>query len=187
MLIDNKTKIGLYDVGDPTKTGIWGWRKRKGLEALKTRQRFTKNMYTPDGLSDEEKLDPETIHTFLDPHQTIENATEFEANPRAGELNRWMQRAFFRRTSKLGIDFATRSMGAKIHFNVDAATDGTDIKPGGLITANSQEDKLKNNRPITISEFRRVLKRARQRPEDFNLYSEKNLESARSLPQSTNP
>lgn len=35
-------------------------------------------------------------------------------------LNRWLQNAFWRRTSKLGIDFATSDIGlnARVHFNL---------------------------------------------------------------------
>ncbi len=137
LLVENKEKIGLWDLGD----------KEKGIERIKSKRRFEKNLNKDDFkyLKDfpdleEENLIKSRLHDLLS-HGTNEKEAEesFEKNtklPRRykewieGVILFWIKRAFFRRTSKLGIDFATSKsrLNARIHFNLTSSTkkeDGT--------------------------------------------------------------
>ena len=91
-------------------------------------------------------------------------------------LNKWVYRAFFRRTSKLGQDFTIKVLNARVHFNTVADPNyqpllGPQWVDGGLeqMATTGQNDK---NRSITVSELRHMRKLAAQFPGRFNVYGE---------------
>ena len=90
------------------------------------------------------------------------------------DLGKWIQTAFFRRTSKLGIDFIIKR-GHKIHFNMAAdpdfvadAGEHANVRAGGLQTV--LEQKREYARPITASELNYAQRHAP--PGQLNYFSE---------------
>jgi hypothetical protein len=104
--------------------------------------------------------------------------TQYDAmsGPKQTALNKWVYRAFFRRTSKLGQDFTIKVQNATVHFNTVADPNyqpllGPQWQDNGLRTMSKtgQNDK---NRSITVSELRHMKKLAKQYPNQFNVYGE---------------
>lgn len=166
----NSRKIGLYDLGNQTKT-ILG--TRKGKEKIKKKHRLTKNV-------DEDKaddLDAKRINKWLAPGKTYEEARD-QVNDWYGDaatgsmcmaLNQWIYKAFFRRTSKLGIDFIAGDRGARVHFNTATSMnylglteEERRVHRDGVGRKSRRRRSQHNNRSITVSEYRHAKKRMRK-------------------------
>jgi hypothetical protein len=182
-LVANQNSIGLYDYGDRTKTGTFGFRKRAGVKRLGQKSRFTKNMWANTAAN----ITPKDINRWLSPARDSTQAVNDIGNlPQAkvDALHEWIQKAFFRRTSKLGIDFVTNDMNSTIHFNQAGAVDYSSIDPmmqmplhGGLEFSSNYDRQQANvaNRSITISELRHAKKqiaRGNINPNKINFYDE---------------
>jgi hypothetical protein len=103
---------------------------------------------------------------WLAPDNTHANAQR-EANDMTAkdkqDLAKWVRTAFWRRTSKLGIDFTT-GRGHTIHFNTAAdktwdPSSGTmpNMRPGELATIKDVVGRM-----ITTSEYRHATKQIRR-------------------------
>ncbi|MBO1348852.1 MAG: hypothetical protein EBE86_016365 [Hormoscilla sp. GUM202] len=136
---------------------------------IKSKNRFKKNLGDPkDGHA--KNIKPQEINSFLRPNKTFDEALdELQKMPqkKRDALNEWVYKTFFRRTSKLGIDFAIHTLSARIHFNTAASIDPNsgkaemrEVRIGGLNQA-SLRDQSKN-RSITISELRHIQKGLRK-------------------------
>lgn len=158
----NKEKIGLEDFGEPGR----------GVQKLESKNYLTKNL--PPNLVG--KISAAELSHFLAPNQNDQSIlTEFMQLPQEKQaaINTWISNEFFRRTSKLGMDFAVNTLKTKIHFNTagakDFASDKT-IVPGGLIESAKLHHEV--DRPITISEWRHLQKMGEALREDVNIYDE---------------
>ena len=182
-LVRDKYNIGLWDLGNTNREKKNG--KAEGLTRIKSKKRLAKNMpeNEPNTLStkkdklktflalDKSKsVSAEEVYTMLsfgiDDKAAMDYYTTLEPEKQTA-LNRWIQNAFWRRTSKLGIDFATSIQGldAYVHFNLTSGVkqDGAwQAKLWGILD-DIAEDKGK--RKITESEFRYILRQIKKNPE----------------------
>ena len=179
LLVARKNSICLYDIGNKKKSGPLGWfGKTAGEKKLGKSNRISKNV------RDAGNLTASLINSFLAPNLTETQAQKAFAklsSKKQTALSEWTYKAFFRRTSKLGIEFATMApdeggMGATVHFNTAGnptfETGGTD-QPDGVITMSNTDTG--KNRNITISEYRHVqklIKAGKLDPTKINFYSE---------------
>jgi hypothetical protein len=179
----HKTTVGLVDLGQ--KGGLFGKAK------IDQKNRFKKNRaFSQADQAKGDQLTSEEIRQFLGLPTVTDAQTVYTAmSPKKqAALNAWVYRALFRRTSKLGQDFAVKELGATIHFNVASdpnykpprlrPTDSGNIpKPNwderGVITQGGQ--KINKNRPITVSEYRHMKKLQKEHPSKFNVYGENPL------------
>lgn len=165
-LAANRLNIGLYDLGDRNGTGLLNTGRNLGRVKLESKDRFKKNMGDPI-TNHSNNITTKQIHNFLNPQKTLNDAiNEFMAMPVACQaaLNQWIYMAFFRRTSKLGIDFVVNNLHSTVHFNTSGAVDHTSadhqtnrLRVRGL-NQNEQVINQDENRSITISELRHVRK-----------------------------
>lgn len=178
ILVENRENIGLEDFGNQEECSeIPG--EIKGALKISSKNRLTKNL----PLDLQGKITSKEINHFLRPDQTLQSAqAEFEllSEEQQEALVTWIYLAFFRRTSKLGIDFAVNKLGANIHFNIAGAIDHKSTDPnqskitaGGLVLNAALEHKI--DRAITVSELRHVDKAIQQGtilPSSVNKYNE---------------
>ena len=168
-LAKNKRSIGLYDLGDLSKkTKFLGLRKTtKGLEKIEKKNRFKKNLEKEN----QGKIKAKKINSWLGESNNDEKAmksiNEKKIKPKQTKaLGEFIHKQFFRRTSKLGIDFVTDDLDAKVHFNTagKANSNSTITNKGLLDIVNSDRysEEQRNNRSITVSELRHIKKRERQ-------------------------
>lgn len=180
----HRYRIGLYDLGAPH-------RARHDYNAAEQRRRgrlgpdrFKKNFtdYQQWWASDVRAL-PEIGRTsvleWFSADRTYANAQQdlTNLNPQVkSDLAKWVRTAFWRRTSKLGIDF-TVARGHKIHFNT--AADARWNPAQGGMPSMRRGDLAKINtlygRMITTSEYRHVTKRIKSgaiAPGNVNFYDE---------------
>ncbi|MEM7537812.1 MAG: hypothetical protein AAF639_36920 [Chloroflexota bacterium] len=158
-LVRHKDKIGLYDFGARTYRSMF--HKYDGVYKILAKDRLTKNRGTNYEHVD---ITANNINAFLSSaHDSYDSAMASIRSlneDQQGALSEWIYKAFFRRTSKLGIDFAINDLGATVHFNtagmVNPLTDFKNIA-GGLRRNNETVDQS-SNRPITISEYRHIQK-----------------------------
>ena len=160
-LVREKEKIGLYDFGDASRppTPLYKPKAEKqGVSRIKEKKRLAKNV-------DEGKVD---LITAKDIHKILSCGTDGDlAHKLTKELPfnqqaavcKWIENAFFRRTSKLGIDFATSTKGldSRIHFNLAGGTkqdDGSWVNQHFGISYDTWMDT--GQRKITESELREV-------------------------------
>lgn len=152
-----KEWIGLYDLGGSgaaARGRMGGTRFGKNLKDLAHAQGTA--------------LTPGMISRWLRKSRTAATADAdlvriFDAN-QIVDLNKWVYSAFFRRTSKLGIDFTT-SRGHTVHFNVSGAPKWDPSQPlskmkmkkGGLKKINADYGRL-----ITSSEYRHAKKKIKE-------------------------
>ena len=172
MLVDNRQNIGLYDLGSSVRpvvgTGLFGrptYGEEEGISRIKDKGRFEKNG------GDSETITPKDINEMLSFGEDIDAATaHWAALPPAKQtaLSEWIQNAFWRRTSKLGIDFATSPDGlnAEVHFNLAG---GEQTSPGqwqavGWGVLNDIAADM-GKRKITESEWRHVKKIVKANPD----------------------
>ena len=164
--------IGLEDLGD--KGGFL--RKAK----IERGGRFKKNRAESQASQPKaDQLTPDDTRKFLSSANTkVDAQTAYDAMsaPKQTALNKWIYRAFFRRTSKLGQDFTIHILDAKVHFNTVADPDyvpmqNVNWQDGGLeqMEKTGKNDK---NRAITISELRHMKKLAKANPTKVNMYGE---------------
>jgi hypothetical protein len=180
LLVARKDSIGLYDIGNRKKSGPLGWfGKTYGEKKLGKSNRITKNV------RDGKLLSAALINKFFDASLTLDQAqTAFSKlnQKQRLALSEWAYKGFFRRTSKLGIEFATMDqdkggLGAMIHFNTAGnptfESGGTENKPDGVKTMSDTDDG--KNRNITVSEYRhaqKLIKAGKLDPSKINFYSE---------------
>ena len=160
-LVQHERDIGLYDLGEA-----------EGLTRIKSKRRFEKNITENEAYADWAKtFSEEEVHEMLSFGTDIKAAEKYYNNLDADKqigLNLWIRNAFFRRTSKLGIDFATSNKGlnARVHFNL---TSGIQQENG------SRKPKLwgilddiakdRGTRKITESEWRYAKKMMEKDPQ----------------------
>jgi Domain of unknown function (DUF4157) len=184
MLAQNRQSIGLEDLGDTARsTGFFGSSTPKGLKKITSKGRFTKN--TTKALS--AALTPAEIHQWLAPNGTSVGARAAYDDPNLEEqkklaIDDWIYKAFFRRTSKLGIDFVTQRLNARVHFNTASEINyqgfsrPDNLRADGVIK--ETKNATKENRAITLSEYKHVKKRMKKRgagrirKDQVNFYSE---------------
>ena len=173
-LEDQKYNIGLFDMGDKRRDSIGWFGKGEyyGLKRIKEKRRFGKNMARE---GDEKKFTPEDIFKMLsfglDKDAMMEAYNQLHPDKRQA-MNRWVMMAFWRRTSKLGIELAISPLGlnSRVHFNL---TSGKQIAPykfdpvmDGIIADIQKEDiEGKGRRKITESEYRYVTRLLQKRPD----------------------
>ena len=187
-LVENKQSIGLYDLGDRSKkTKFLGLHKTtKGLKKIEEKNRFNKNLEERN----QKNIKAENINLWLRESNNVEEASRLASNMDSNQekaLSQFIQKEFFRRTSKLGIDFVTDDLDAKVHFNTAGKVNSNDAnapvaEKGLLKTVGSRRHyrKQKNNRAITVSELRHIKKRERQDnnfKNKINYYAESNRRS----------
>lgn len=172
LLVKHKQNIGLYDLGNSTRPVIgrtlFGRDKlgeAAGVTKIKEKRRFEKNM----GEEDSGKFSESDVHKMLSFGSDFDSAHAYylslEKNKQT-PIGRWIQMAFWRRTSKLGIDFATSVEGldANVHFNLSSSESYQDemgnTKYGELRLWGILDDIAadKGTRKITESEWRHVKK-----------------------------
>jgi hypothetical protein len=170
-LRERRAHIGLEDLG--AKTLI-------GPNKINRGGRFKKNRAESQAhLPKADQLTPEEIRRFLAAANTktdAQNLYNAMSAPKQTALNKWIYRAFFRRTSKLGQEFAIVKLGARVHFNTVADPNyqpllGPQWLDHGLRQMSKTGDNDKN-RSITVSEYRKMKKLAKQYPASFNVYGE---------------
>ena len=182
-LAGNRQRIGLEDFGNRTKVGKLGFRQRAGRKKIESKNRFTKNLGDP-AAGRANNTTPAQINQFLQPGHNFNTAfTAFTGMTSAQRdaVNQFVYKAFFRRTSKLGVDFAIADLHSNVNFNTAAAVDhtSTDLqvarnRPKGLIMTNQMIDQSEN-RAITVSELRYIRKGIANgtiNPANINFYDE---------------
>ncbi|QDO89576.1 hypothetical protein FNH13_15575 [Ornithinimicrobium ciconiae] len=149
-----KDWIGLYDLGGEGPDAMDRMRGTRFGKNLKDAEHAKSTPLTPSRISGwlRGKRKAATADADLKTMFTTEQIPD---------LNKWIYSAFFRRTSKLGIDF-TASRGHTIHFNVSGAPKWDPSKP--LSEMKMKKGGLKNiysdyGRLITSSEYRHIKKR----------------------------
>jgi hypothetical protein len=159
--------VGLYDLGGAAvKTG--------------DKHRFTKNLKSQAHAAST-TLTADTISSWLDPDRThAEASQEIDTTFTAAEIQdigKWIYSAFFRRTSKLGIDFVV-GRGDIIHMNLAADPDWvpgkTDsvMQERGLEEIQDRDPTQAYGRSITSSEYRHAQKVKANAADKINFYSE---------------
>jgi hypothetical protein len=184
-LVREKHNIGLWDLGNtkPEKgkgfIGQFFDGEAEGLTKIKSKRRFEKNMDEKDS----GKFNEEDVHKMLSFGLDTKSAQDYfyslDSNIQVA-VSTWIMNAFFRRTSKLGIDFATSEIGlnARIHFNLTSGEKigtGWQAKLWGIL-----DDVAKDSgkRKITESEWRyveRLMEKDPERLEKILIYSERKL------------
>ncbi|KAF3889243.1 MULTISPECIES: hypothetical protein [Nostocales] len=180
-LAQNASTIGLYDFGDKTSEGIFGFREAQGLKKIKSKNRFTKNLKNSERSDQAVHLHPKDIHAWLAPERTFSQAINLftkMSEEQKNALRQWIYKAFFRRTSKLGIDFVTQDLNARVNFNTASAINPHSDDPflntprrHGLRFNDINMDQSKD-RSITISEYRHIMKHIGNDPAKVNFYNE---------------
>jgi len=183
MLVAQKEQIGLYDYGDPRGGGIKKLLKGLGTKIkLGTGNSFSKNKYD----AKDTELTPSHISSFLST-DSYENGKEALKNvPKKdrevfalSKIGGWIYLAFFRRTSKLGLEFATSAQGlnAKVRFNTAGQKsygDRDTYSPTALKDI-AEKSPGSTKRQITVSEYRhlkRLMKAGKIKPEQIIEYAE---------------
>lgn len=179
----HKTTVGLVDLGQ--KGGLFSKAK------IDQKNRFKKNRaFSQANQAKNDQLTSKEIRQFLGLPTVADAQKVYNAmsSNKQDALNAWIYRALFRRTSKLGQDFAVKELGAMVHFNVasdpnykpprfKSTNSGSMPKPNwnekGVIVQGGQ--KINKNRPITVSEYRHMKKLQKDYPNQFNVYGEKPL------------
>ena len=173
----NREYVGLYDLGDDQAGGV----ARVGAK-----HRFTKNLLN-ETWATTTTLTPEKIGRWLRSNRTYAQAnTRFEivfpSDDERTHIAKWMYSAFFRRTSKLGINF-TVGRGHVIHLNVagDPTFDPSNptipnMLERGLEALQAMDPDQEYGRAITSSEYRHakwLVDQGRTGPGRVNFYSER--------------
>jgi hypothetical protein len=159
-LRNHRNLIGLKDLGETQRTSWWHFFRPQGMQKLKEKNRYTKNL-SSEGAKD--TLSIEQIHAWLAqpdmPLTTARARLNILPNQEKDELNQWIRNEFFRRTSKLGIDFIL-GLGSRIHFNLAASMDSARLpnEADGIRKLNRMSGKTKYKRNITVSEYRHAMK-----------------------------
>lgn len=178
MLENNTFRIGLYDLGAPqqSRTDYAAAEKRRkkklGLTKFSSNTRVKKN-FTDRTMYQNTTITGDVILDWLAADRTYAQAQTDVSNfntTEKTELAKWVRTAFWRRTSKLGIDF-TIGRGHKIHFNTAADKTWSPTK-GVLPTMKAGDLKkinTKHGRMITTSEYRHVKKGIKKGTLDPNL------------------
>lgn len=182
MLVANKEKIGLEDFGAQQQGGffgLFGFGTTQGAAKIMDKNHLTKNL--PEDLQG--SFTAQELNSFLKLDQTEQSAEkEMERlDPDKGyAIGKWIQTQFFRRTSKLGIDFAVNKLGGQIHFNTAGAIDHTSddldksrVTAGGVAKSAKLDQKI--GRSITVSELKHIDKAIREgkiSPSSVNKYDE---------------
>lgn len=158
--------VGLYDLGEAAKA--------------QAKHRFTKNLKS-DAHAASTTLTAARISSWLDPDRTYADASrDIDATFTATEiqdLGKWIYSAFFRRTSKLGIDFVV-GRGHVIHMNLAADPDWVPgkndsvMQEKGLEEIQVRDPTQAYGRSITSSEYRHAQKVKATAPDKINFYSE---------------
>jgi hypothetical protein len=158
--------VGLYDLGVAAK--------------VQAKHRFTKNLKS-QAHAVSTTLTADAIGRWLDPDVTYaEAARDIDARFTPGEIQdigKWIYSAFFRRTSKLGIDFVVER-GDIIHLNLAADPDWvpgkTDsaMQERGLEEIQHRDPTQAYGRSITSSEYRHAQKVKLKAADKINFYSE---------------
>jgi hypothetical protein len=168
--------IGLKDLGVSA-----GW---FGTDKIKKKDRFTKNRKEPQTtLPKSQRLTAGDVRRFLASNSKASATVRYNAMSAANQtaLNDWVYRAFFRRTSKLGQMFALNVLDAKIHFNTRADPDYDPILRVSPVGGRGMMDygieamsagAVDQNRSITVSEYRHILKLMNVNPGRVNIYGE---------------
>jgi Domain of unknown function (DUF4157) len=177
-LVREKRNIGLWDLGNTERPvigrNIFGQTKKGkagGLAKIENKRRFEKNMHEDD----EGSFSETDVHKMLSFGTDIAAAQAYYGSLGTGQegdakkqgINRWIQNAFWRRTSKLGIDFATSDIGlnARVHFNMTSGAkqeDGSWTAQLWGILDDIAADQ--GTRKITESEWRYVQRMMKQNP-----------------------
>jgi len=171
--------IGLEDLGAGAATPKLAKAK---LKRFKSKKRYEKNFISKARYKARQPLlTPAFIHRWLAAGRTHADAELDKTNlPMSGtersELARWISKAFWRRTSKLGIDF-TLGRGHRIHLNTAADPKFNFDKPKAMKLKAGKLKKMKETygRMITTSEYRHIkkgLKNGSIDPTKVNLYDE---------------
>lgn len=152
-LKNHKDWVGLYDLGGGGPSAMGRMRGTRFGKNLRDAAHAANTTLTPGHISDwlRSKRTAATVDADL--------AKMFSAS-QIRDLNKWVYSAFFRRTSKLGIDF-TVSRGHMIHFNRSGAPgwdpsqpiEDMKMKRGGLKKVHADFGRL-----ITSSEYRHAKK-----------------------------
>jgi hypothetical protein len=153
-----------------------------GVSKINSKNRLTKNLDKKNiGHFDAHQLNAFlSLQSYAEAKHMVAMMREMDPS-RWTALNQWVYKAFFRRTSKLGIDFATQELNSRVHFNVANSKDyispkeeDRKVKPKGLMMRNEEIDHSEQ-RDITISELRHVKKgqrKGRLGIGKVNMYSE---------------
>lgn len=171
--------IGLEDLGGGAATPKLAKAK---LKRFKSKKRYEKNFISKARYKARKALlTPAFIHQWLSAGRTHADAELDKTNvpmssAECGELARWISKAFWRRTSKLGIDF-TVGRGHRIHMNTAADPKFNFDKPRTMKLKPGKLKKMKETygRMITTSEYRHIkkgLKDGSIDPAQVNLYDE---------------
>lgn len=143
---------------------------RSGYLAVEpTKDRFHKNISTQNNNSEDGlksaiigAYTKKEILPYTPPQslvQKLQNALQGNTkpnpknrHPHRGLINEWLTTAFFRKTSKLGIDFAIKE-GNVIHFNTFSSYS---YSPDKSITHEAEHPVKDQKQPITHSELRKI-------------------------------
>ena len=171
--------IGLEDLGGGAATPKLAKAK---LKRFKSKKRYQKNFNSKARYKARQALlTPDFIHQWLAANRThadaeLDKTTVPISSAECSELARWISKAFWRRTSKLGIDF-TLGRGHRIHMNTAADPKFNFDKPKTMKLKPGKLKKMKETygRMITTSEYRHIkkgLKNGTITPGQVNLYDE---------------
>jgi hypothetical protein len=168
--------VGLYDLGEHSADGI---------ARVAAKHRFTKNLMNQTW-ANETALTPQKIGRWLHQNRTYDQAnaafeTTFTGKDEQLHIAKWMYSAFFRRTSKLGINF-TLARGETIHLNIAADPTYDPSNPAfpnmqeeGLLEIQRMDPEQEYGRAITSSEYRHarwLVDQGRTGKGNVNFYSE---------------
>lgn len=168
--------VGLNDLGED---------KAGGVARIGAKHRFTKNLLNQAWAHDT-TITPAQIGRWLHGNRTYQQALNrfeviFADDDERLHIAKWMYSAFFRRTSKLGIDF-TVGRGHTIHLNI--AADPTydpsnptfpNMRERGLEELQGMDPDQEYGRAITSSEYRHakwLADEGRLGTGNINFYSE---------------
>lgn len=176
MLKENKHSIGLYDLGNKQSASWWFFGDTYGTKKIKDKNRLGKNAKPKDK---NQSLEAKRINDWLGKERVTDrersNMLKKDYN-RLMALSNWIYKAFFRRTSKLGIDFIIDKLEARIHFNIAGrAPNATGVTDDGI--AVSSNIPSESDRAITVSEYRHLKKKTKYYSKEkcnkhVNIYSE---------------
>ena len=165
-LASQRNHVGLIDLSASQKVGA--------------KHRFTKNLKHQEHARTT-GLDEGRISGWLDPTRRAADAGRDVNVGFTGDeimdLDKWIFSAFFRRTSKLGIDF-TVGRGHTIHMNLAANPDFDPDHPDaalqerGLETLQARDREQSHGRSISSSEYRHAQKLQGRDRDKVNFYSE---------------
>jgi hypothetical protein len=187
-LADKSDWIGLRDLGNNPQgiLNLFGQDVSRENGRIGNKDRLTKNMLPNMAPPNQNEL---AAHLALPSSVSAAQAYATWDSAKKRIMDKWIVSQFWRRTSKLGMDFGATQLANGVKMNVAGSVDYLSANPSlsmptqfGLMDSSREKDLQKQNRAITISELRHGNKQLSQIPHyNLQFYSEIR-QSAQPLP-----